>query len=214
MWTKICGLTSLENALQVADLQPDAIGLNFYPKSKRCVEIEIAQKIVDSLPADVLPVGLFVNHSIEQIREICGTCGINTIQLHGDETVEFASQLYEFQIIRAVRVDESTIANLGAEVQSYSDHGIKLFGVLIDARVGDSYGGTGQTAPWELIANHYDKTNWPPLILAGGLEIENVEAAMQSVSPWGVDVASGVESAPGMKNPKLVAQFLSNARAS
>ncbi|WP_417847393.1 phosphoribosylanthranilate isomerase [Thalassoglobus sp.] len=211
MWIKVCGLTSVKNALQVCDAGVDAIGLNFYAKSKRCVDIKTARRIVESLPANVEPIGLFVNHTLDEIRTVTRETGIKTIQLHGDETAEFATQLRDLKIIRAIRIDETNIKQLSSEIGSFRTAGVALAGCLIDANVQGSYGGTGHTAPWEMIASHYDAENWPPLILAGGLNPKNIEAAIRMVQPWGVDTASGVESAPGMKDPTQVSEFVSGA---
>ncbi len=209
MWVKICGLTTVENALQVCEAGVDSIGLNFYAKSKRCVDLITSREIVEALPVDVEPVGLFVNHTLEEIRTITNKTGIKTVQLHGDETAEFAAQLDDLKIIRAFRIDETNIANLAGELDRFQVAGVKLYGCLIDAKADGAYGGTGHLAPWELISKQYIVEEWPPLVLAGGLTTENIKDAIDVVHPWGVDTASGVESFPGVKDPKLVQQFVS-----
>lgn len=212
MWVKICGLTNIECADAVSLHQPDAIGLNFYAKSKRCVEVNTARDIVSRLPRSVTPVGLFVNHSLAEIRDITSFCGLKVIQLHGDEPPEFAAELREFSIIRAFRVGPDSLDQLSRELKAYAALNVRLFGCLIDAHVAGSYGGTGQLAPWEVLASEWGP-HWPPLILAGGLTPENVSSAVAAVKPWGVDVASGVESSPGKQDAEAVGRFVSEARA-
>ena len=213
MWIKVCGLTSVENALQVAAFQPDAIGLNFYSRSSRCVDLSTASEIAASLPKEIEPIGLFVNHSTSEIFEAAKRCGLKTVQLHGDESPEFASTLNGLQIVRAIRVNEDSIDDLENEVHEYLERDVNVRAFLVDARVSGAYGGTGHSAPWDLVSSRYQFQNWPPLILAGGLGTENVEAAIQAVRPWGVDVASGVESSSGVKSPSLVEQFILKARS-
>ena len=213
MWVKVCGFTSVENALEASECGIAAIGLNFFARSKRYVSPETAKAIVDALPATVEPVGLFVNHSIDQIQEIVAYTGINSVQLHGDESAEFAAQLKELKIIRAIRIDSANIDQLHEVIRLDRQYGINLAGCLVDANVAGSYGGTGHVAPWELIAEQYDYQNYPPLILAGGLNPENVAAAVRTVRPWGIDTASGVESTPGIKDRELVCRFVEMAKS-
>lgn len=213
MWVKICGINDPSIASHVAAFSPDAIGLNFYSKSKRVVTIDAARTIVEFLPHTITPVGLFVNHTQEQIRSICRECSIRTIQLHGDETPEFAAELSEFQIIRALRVsdEDETLSAVGRELERYTSLGVKLFGCLVDAHVPGAYGGTGKLAPWQILREAW-KPDWPRLILAGGLHPGNIQEACRQVHPWGVDVASGVESAPGKQDPNAVRDFIQRAR--
>lgn len=215
MWVKICGLNDLSVARQVAEAGPDAIGLNFYAKSKRVVTIDTAREIVAVLPNSVTPIGLFVNHTLNEIRAICSECSIGTIQLHGDETPEFAAELREYQIIRALRVSDQddTLATVSEELNRYAHLGVRLFGCLVDAHVAGAYGGTGKLAPWQILRRAW-QPEWPRLILAGGLHPGNVQDACQQVRPWGVDVASGVESVPGQQDPVAVRHFIQRARTS
>ncbi len=213
MWTKVCGLKTVENALQVSECGVDAIGLNFYSKSKRSVTSEIARNVVEQVPSHVEPIGLFVNHTLDEIHRITSVTGIRTVQLHGDETAEFAAQLKKLSVIRAIRVDSESISALAEELENYQRQGVELRACLIDAKVDGAYGGTSHTAPWDLIANEYDYENWPPLILAGGLSAENVAEAVRIVQPWGVDTASGVESSPGVKDLDLVREFVVGAKS-
>ncbi|SFI18721.1 phosphoribosylanthranilate isomerase [Planctomicrobium piriforme] len=211
MWIKICGLTRVDIAREVARLAPDAIGLNFYAQSKRRVTVDIAAEIVSLLPASVTPVGLFVNHSPDEIRAICQRTGLKTIQLHGDETPEIVAELAEFQIIRAFRVGEAGLDHVAADLERYRTLGVTLHKCLIDAAVPGAYGGTGHRAPWEVLKRDWDST-WPPLVLAGGLTPANVSQAIAEVSPAGVDIASGAEASPGVQDLQKVLAFITSAR--
>ena len=214
MWTKICGIRDVATARQVATLRPSAIGLNFFSRSPRCVSPPIAREIVAALPDGVEPVGLFVNHSVAEIVETSRQCGLTTVQLHGDEPPEFLAELAAAADVRVIRAHRQGDEGL-EPLRQYLDHctqlGVGLFAVLIDARVEGQYGGTGRRAPWPLLREDYDRAHWPPLILAGGLQPGNVAEAIDAVRPWGVDVAGGVETAPGCKDLSAVAAFLQNA---
>jgi len=214
MWTKVCGITSVEDARDVAACQPSAIGLNFYQQSKRGIDAVTACKIRAEIPSEIETVGLFVNHTAAEIDAICAACEIGTIQLHGDETPELAAKLSDrYRVIRALRVDDSGVEPIATEIEQLhkllSD---QLLGILIDAKVDGAYGGTGHTAPWDLLAEQW-RSEWPKLILAGGLNADNVVQAIKRVHPWGVDVASGVELEPGRKSREAVETFLHNARS-
>jgi|SRR5579872_4511159 len=214
MWIKICGIRDVETALAVAQSRPNAIGLNFYYKSPRAVGFETALEIVSRLPSEVEPVGVFVNEPAETIRGLCRRCGITTVQLHGVEPPERIAELDEFRVIRAFRVNAQD--GLGP-IESYLADCRRFdalpWACLIDAQVAGAYGGTGQSAPWEVV-RRYPTAEWPPLILAGGLSPDNVAQAVREVAPWGVDVASGVESSIAFKDPELVRQFVASASAS
>lgn len=211
IWIKVCGLRTVEAALDVARCRPDAIGLNFFAKSPRSVDIETATEIVRQLPQGIEPIGLFVNHPLEEVLHICEACGLSTVQLHGDETPQFAAELQPLKILRAFRVGQEGLGEVERDLERYDRLGVSLVGCLVDARVAGAYGGTGHRAPWDLLAQDW-KSGWPRLVLAGGLGPENVAEAIATVHPWGVDVASGVESAPGVKSPELVRQFVERAR--
>jgi phosphoribosylanthranilate isomerase len=227
-WIKVCGIREIETAELIAEQSVSAIGLNFFAKSPRFVAPAQAALIVEQLRNRALAgstnqlsasapiaVGLFVNHSLEQIEAITAEVDLNTIQLHGDEPPEFLYELHrrhpDWQLLKAFRVGDSLqpIAEFLAECLRLN---VPITGCLLDARVDGSFGGTGQVAPWELIAEEYDKAHWPPLILAGGLTPDNVAAAIRVVQPWGIDTASGVESSPGVKETTLLARFVAEAR--
>lgn len=218
MWVKICGVRDVPMAVAIAEAGADAIGLNFYAKSPRRVEPTIARHIVNELPDSVTPIGLFVNETADGIRAVIDEIGLTTIQIHGDETPEQLSEIAAgnpgVSLIRALRV--SAADGLGA-VHRYLDgcreSGVALRACLLDARVEGSYGGTGQVGPWEQIRAEYRFETDPPLILAGGLTPENVAAGIQTVRPWGVDTAGGVESSVACKDMARVRQFLASARS-
>lgn len=213
MWIKICGIRDYETAEAVAECGPQAIGLNFYEKSPRFVAPQMATEIVVRLPRVVEPVGVFVNHSVDEIHSICRRCDIGIVQLHGDEPPEFVAALSPFRVIRAFRVGADGLGEIAAYLELCRRLDTLPWACLIDARVEGTYGGTGQTAPWDLIKRDYNSQGWPPLILAGGLHAGNVAAAIQAVRPWGVDVAGGVESAVACKDVSLVRKFVESARS-
>lgn len=215
MWVKICGIRDVATADRVAALRPDAIGLNFYSRSPRCVTPQIAQEITAALPDSVAAVGVFVNHSLEEIAHLATACRLAMLQLHGDEPPEFLAELQaklsNISLIRAWRMDND-LTDLRNYLAACDDLQVRLAGCLIDAKVSGSYGGTGHRPPWEVLRRDYQYDAWPPLILAGGLTADNVADGIRSVQPWGVDVASGVESSPGVKDLEEVAQLLHHAR--
>lgn len=219
MWIKICGINDVETATQIADLNPNAIGLNFFAKSPRSVNAETAARISETLPGEIERIGLFVNHSVQDVLDACRQCSLGTAQLHGDETPEFLAELQsanpDLKLLRAFRVDaRSGCSEIEEFLARCEELGVSLDGCLVDSRVAGEYGGTGHTAPWDLLAGQYDSRRWPRLILAGGLTPDNVADAIRIVSPAGVDVASGVESSRGVKDLDLVASFVEAARGS
>ena len=196
---KICGIKTIDDALAAIDLGADLIGFNFYPKSPRYVEVGMCRNIMSRVRTigRVTCVGVFVNASVDEVHAIMDTCGLGLAQLHGDETVEFMESLQEksfkaFRGVADVETDNRMIAD-----------GAPAF--LVDASVKGVYGGSGVTADWDGAAKLAKKY---PLLLAGGLTPENVGEAVSRVKPWGVDVASGVESAPGKKDPSRMKAFV------
>lgn len=217
MWTKICGIKDVPTAKAVAALRPDAIGLNFFPRSVRHVPLETAAEIVRTLPNRVEAVGVFVNHSAAEVDTICTRCGLKTAQLHGDEPPELLAELLlrqpALQLVRAFRMGAEKLQPFGDYLDRCRALGITLRACLVDAHVAGQYGGTGQTVPWDVLREEYRRDIWPPLILAGGLTAENVAEAIRAANPWGVDVAGGVESSPGVKDLAKVERFLAAARS-
>lgn len=214
VWVKICGIRDPSVARQLAPMAPSAIGLNFYAGSPRSVTREIAAEIVRELPAAIEPVGLFVNHSLEEIATIARSCPLGAIQLHGEEMPQFLAELRrelpEISLIRAHRLGEEGLGPLRQYLDECSNLGVELRACLIDARVQGVYGGSGKMVCWETLTDW--PGDWPPLVLAGGLTPDNVADAIRAVRPWGVDVASGIESATGRPDLGLIERFIKNAR--
>jgi phosphoribosylanthranilate isomerase len=198
---KICGITNIDDARHAAACGADALGFVFYAKSPRCITPEQARSIIAALPPFIATVGLFVNEEPEQIRYVADFCGLDVLQLHGDEPPEGCS-FPQRRVIKALRVkDEASLA----------EHELfRVSGLLLDAWVAGSYGGTGESFNWNLAAAVASQRS---VILAGGLTAENVAEAVRAVRPYGVDVSSGVESLPGCKDPQKVADFIRNAKA-
>lgn len=212
LWVKICGIRDVATARSVAALGADAIGLNFYPDSPRVVSPDTAAEIVAALSSSVTPVGVFVNHTPDEVRSICRHVGLSTVQLHGDETPQMMAELDGLQLIRAFRVRGEDLRAVAADLRETAAAGVHLTACLLDAHVPGSYGGTGQCPPWQVLADGWDHEHWPAMILAGGLTPENVADGVRTVRPWGVDVASGVESSPGEKDLERVRRFITSAR--
>jgi phosphoribosylanthranilate isomerase len=196
---KICGVTRIEDALAAADLGVDALGFNFWPGSRRFVTPEAAGRIIDRLPPFVVPVGVFVNQPEDELRAVAVESGIQVFQLHGDEPPELCRRL-RLPVVKAIPVDQvSALARLlSYEVQAF----------LLDTP-SRGYGGTGQPFDWSLAEGVSEVA---PVILAGGLNPTNVADAIRAVRPWAVDVASGVESSPGVKDPEKMARFVAAVR--
>lgn len=194
---KICGVTRVDDARCAADAGAWAIGLNFYPASPRCVVVEQAVEIVAAVP-DVLSVGVFVNEDPGRAREIADRVGFGALQFHGDEDPAYCRG-WTLPVIKAIRVRDSAAAQAALRYD--------VAYVLADAYVPGAYGGSGERVPEELLRAFPAER----LILAGGLDPENVAGAVQSVRPFAVDVASGVESSPGHKDPEKIRRFVENA---
>ena len=209
---KICGITRVEDARAAADAGADAIGLNFYPRSKRHVSREAAGRIVAALPAGVAKVGVFVNASAEEVRETASQLRLDWVQLHGDEPPEFLAELAGLPTIRALRCDASGLEWIEQHLARCTHLGCLPEGVLIDALAPGEYGGTGRRAPWELLTGERLWLGGRPLILAGGLVPENVETAIRTVHPAAVDTAGGVERVPGVKDHDRLQSFVEAAR--
>lgn len=204
-YVKICGITSVSDALAACEAGADMVGLNFYPKSPRFVSVEKATEIRAELSAGVQAFGVFVNADSEHIREVAKTVRLDAVQLHGDEDRAMVSQIAAAApVFKALRVGADFSA---ATLENYPEASGFLFDAP-DLRRGQ-YGGTGRLSDWgvaQQAARSYK------IILAGGLNAENVAAAISQVRPYGVDVASGVESAPGAKDLKQVAKFIRQVR--
>jgi phosphoribosylanthranilate isomerase len=215
---KVCGVTTPADARRAALLGADAVGLNFYPKSPRYVDVPGAEQILRALPPFVEAAGVFVNQSLDDIlNRTVNPLGmrLQVIQMHADSHQAHGdspgrADLYPFRVIPAFRLrDRAHLEEITSYLDFCRENGRLPAAVLVDALVPGQYGGTGQTAPWDLLAGFEPGV---PLILAGGLTPENVAEAVRTVRPYGVDVASGVESAPGRKDPDKMRRFIANAR--
>ena len=209
---KICGITSVEDALLAAEAGADAIGLNFYDKSPRYVTAEKAKEISDALPAGVAKVGVFVNSLPKGIIATVNRVGLTAVQLHGDEGPDFLAGLGKLPVIKAFRCKESTLDSVKAFLDLCGESSQPI-AVLLDAHAPGNYGGTGQILDWAGLARERNKLLGLPLILAGGLTSQNVAEAISLARPDAVDTASGVESAPGKKDPEKVRPFVAAAKA-
>jgi phosphoribosylanthranilate isomerase len=197
---KICGITNLEDARHASVCGADALGFVFYPDSPRFIKPQLARQIIAELPPLVTTVGLFVNETPAYIREVVALCGLNTVQLHGDEQPDQCSYP-PCRVIKALRLHDQLGDGLFATY--------RVAALLLDAYVPERFGGTGHRCDWQraaVVAAQYR------VILAGGLNPQNVAEAVRQVRPYGVDVSSGVEARPGKKDPEKVAQFIRMAK--
>ncbi|GAB6167232.1 phosphoribosylanthranilate isomerase [Thermostilla marina] len=210
---KVCGITSVRDAIDAVEAGVDAIGLNFYPPSPRYVSPETAKAIVDSIPRDVITVGIFVNEHPPTIRKIVAEVGLDAVQLHGDESPEAITLLPNVPYIKAFRVDGRGLLPIEEQLAKLHEQARRPQMVLFDARTPKNYGGTGQTFDWRIAVEFTKLPAMPPLILAGGLSPDNVAEAIRLVHPRAVDVASGVEESPGRKSREKLFQFVENARS-
>lgn len=200
---KICGITNLEDALISAKFGADALGFNFYEKSPRYVLPETAREIIEQLPENILKVGVFVNEDLEKIVEIAETAKLNALQLHGEETPEFAKVLKEktnLEIIKAFRVSPKFQPE---DVLQY-----EVDAILLDAYNPKERGGTGETFDWE-IAKKVQEI-FPKMYLAGGLSQDNIAKAILEVKPFAVDACSCLEIEKGKKDKPILINFICN----
>jgi phosphoribosylanthranilate isomerase len=199
---KICGLTNVADAVVAAEAGADLVGLMFYEKSPRAISVATAVEISRAISPFVLRVGVFVNPEPELVMRAIGECGLSMLQFHGDETPEFCAQ-FGVMSMKAFRVrDENSLAAL----ENYATEAF-----LLDAYSASGLGGTGEKFNWDLAVAA--KKFGRPIFLAGGLTPDNVASAVQQVQPFGVDVSSGVESAPGKKDAGKVRAFIAAVRA-
>ena len=201
MKIKICGLTDPENSKQIASLDIHAIGLVFFNESPRAVSIEQANEIIQELPPFINKVGLFVNASSNFVDQVLNSVNIDTIQFHGDESSSDCSQ-FQMPFIKAIRMREGT--NLLKQAEEFSS----AAGLLLDSFEEDSYGGTGKSFDWNLIRDNIDL----PIILAGGLNKDNVMSAIEKTEPYAIDISSGVEVDKGIKDIEKIKEIISLTR--
>jgi phosphoribosylanthranilate isomerase len=202
MLVKICGITNVEDALAAVEFGADALGFNFYAKSPRHVSPEKAAKILEEIPPSILRVGVFVNEAETVVKDLSVGLELNYLQFHGDETPAYCEQ-FAVPYWKAFRLKDGKTIEL---MKKY-----KCDYYLVDTFMAQAYGGTGVTGNWDL-AREAKKLG--KIILAGGLNPENVADAIRTVKPDGVDVASGVEEKPGRKDAAKVERFISNVRDS
>ena len=198
---KVCGITSVGDALAAARHGADAVGLIFYPPSPRLVSLERANEIAASLPPFVTRVAVFVNPAREDVETVLRACGPDLLQFHGEESPEFCRG-FGMPYLRAARVRP------GVDLLNFLSSFADASGWLLDAFRQELYGGTGEAFDWDLIPQGMAR----PLVLSGGLDADNVGAAIRRVKPWAVDVSSGVESAKGVKDERRIAAFMEAVR--
>jgi phosphoribosylanthranilate isomerase len=194
---KICGIRNPEHARLAADEGADAIGLNFYRESPRYLSIRDAAAIAEAVPPFVAAVGLFVNAPERDIRAVLDAVDLDILQFHGDESAEFCARFGK-PYLRAVRMET------GVDLIEYAERFSRAKALLLDAHVPGQPGGTGRTFDWSGIPRDLKI----PLVLSGGLTIENVGRAIRAVRPWAVDVSSGVEGERGVKDPRKIVEFI------
>src|SRR5580698_8431079 len=213
LWVKICGNTSLEDALLAAEAGADAVGFVFAPSPRRVMRDQIAA-IVPGLPANLEKVGVFVDATLEEIEATVSACGLTGVQVHAEAGSRIPGDLRKrfgagLRILRVVHFGDSA-----AQLTTTIAMEPSVDAILVDSRTASAVGGTGVAFDWgkarETIFNDQGRTR---LVVAGGLSPANVEQAVKTLRPWGVDVVSGVEAAPGRKDPTKVREFVTRARA-
>lgn len=209
---KICGITSVADAQHAANAGADAIGLNFYSRSPRCLDLAAARSIVAALPSGFAKVGVFVNDELSRIARMADEMRLDFVQLHGDEPPAVLAQLRPRPLIRAFRLDAAGWRPIIEYIAACRNLDVLPAALLIDAHAPGLYGGTGQTVDWLTVRDRPEELAGLPIILAGGLTPENVAEAIAAARPWGVDTASGVESAPGVKDAGKIDGFVREAR--
>lgn len=198
---KICGITSAADALAAVDAGADALGFMFYAPSPRNVNFDVAAEIIRQLPPFVAKVGVFVNPTEEEVRRAIGECGLDTLQFHGEETPEFCRQ-FGLKTMKAFRVRDAESLE---QTTPYTSEAW-----LLDSYVAGQLGGTGARFNWDLAT---EAARRHTVLLAGGLTPENAAEAVRKVRPYGLDVSSGVESAPGQKDAAKVRAFIAAAKS-
>ena len=199
---KICGFTDLRDALKACELGADYLGFIFFNESPRTVESEHARVIIEDLPSEIPKVGLFFNQEIDYVRKTAKQCHIDILQLHGDEKPDYCANLRkDFKVIKSFKVKDE------ASIKDVNKYDVDWY--LFDRYVKNMPGGTGLSFNWDILSGKNFKS---PIFLAGGLNPKNVKEAVEKVSPYAVDVASGVEKSPGKKDYKLLKEFIDNAK--
>jgi phosphoribosylanthranilate isomerase len=199
---KICGITNEEDALCAVHCGAAALGFIFYPPSPRYIKPEDARKIINGLPKEIVKVGVFVNEKADEIKRVMEYCGLDMIQLHGDESPAYCREFPADRIIKAVELKNDNDLNHALDYD--------VAALLVDNRHAGLYGGTGRKANWKLACRIKNKK---PLILSGGLSEENIAEALRTVAPAALDINSGVESEPGKKDHAKLARIFDIIRS-
>src|SRR5688572_5850007 len=204
LFVKICGITRVQDAELAAGLGASALGFVFWPDSPRCISAEAAKAIAANVPGNVLKVGVFVDQPMEDVARILDDVGLDIAQLHGHESPDYCRQLKEKYVVsgssRSVIKAVAMSGNGSVHIADFDPDVV----LLVDAHDPSKFGGTGKTVNWDS-AREIASTR--RTILAGGLNAANIKLAVRSVRPYGVDVSSGVESAPGVKDPNRMRAF-------
>ena len=212
-WIKICGMTNLEDALVAVDAGADAVGFVFYEKSPRCVSVETVREICGKLPESVEKVGVFVGGPSEEIADAIRQCGLTIAQIYPRESLALTDEFFRdfpFRVIPAISmglVGDDKIA--GFHLANSAQE--RVVAALIDSGNSERPGGSGETFDWQSMAGLAGGIGLK-LVVAGGLKVENVGSAIETLKPWGVDVASGVEERSGKKDPEKVRAFVRAVR--
>jgi phosphoribosylanthranilate isomerase len=197
---KICGITTLADAMVAVEAGADALGFNFYRPSPRYIRPEKAREIIDRLPESILKVGVFVNEDVESVARIATEANLSAVQLHGDETPEYCHELAGQYVIKVFRAGD------GVDVETYG-----VDAIMLDTKDDLLRGGTGRVFDWSIAQRTNDST--PKLFLAGGLSPENVAEAITTVRPYAVDACSSLEESPGRKDHTRVRAFVKAVRS-
>lgn len=201
MQVKICGITNIEDATVAVAAGADALGLVFYAASPRHLGIDRAAAIAAAVPPFVTLTGLFVNAAAEEVQSVLAKVPLNLLQFHGDEDAGYCAQFLR-PYIKALRMKD------GLDVLAAMDEHPRARGFLLDAYRPGVPGGTGETFDWQRVPQHSGR----PVVLAGGLDPDNVARAIEIARPQAVDVSGGVEASPGRKDPQRVAAFIRAAK--
>jgi phosphoribosylanthranilate isomerase len=198
-WVKICGMTNMEDSLRAASLGVDALGFIFAPSPRR-IEPALAKKIILALPKTLLRVGVFVNEEEKEIQRVAKYCGLNALQLHGEESPEYCQRFFH-PVFKAIPIRDFESLKV---MEKYED-----VSILLDTYSPVQAGGTGSPFSWEIALKAKEKRDF---ILSGGLNPGNVGRAIKKLRPWGVDVCSGVEMIPGKKDLLKMTDFVREVR--
>jgi phosphoribosylanthranilate isomerase len=226
LWIKVCANTSLEDALVAVEAGADAVGFVFAPSPRRVTRAQVAA-IAAHLPVTAEKIGVFVDAPLDEIYATVRECGLTGVQLHFDADSDLPARLHDhlgprLRILRVLHfgaesADQATTQNAAAIAEQVARHAVNphVHAVLIDSRTASAVGGTGVAFDWEIARRTLFQDAEAPkrLIAAGGLNPSNVAQAIATLRPWGVDAVSGVEAAPGRKDPDKVRDFVANARA-